>query len=346
MRANFSICLLFLTGVLFCTESRAEIKIVALPNIEDGIVRLRVAHAINPRLPKLDGLEIQRMLKVMEKTVLDHFQIKVLFESPVEVDVTRLLGKIPAQVLQYGQRDIFDFKSGTGNRRRLINGYHKTLKLRGQDTAHLVKYTQPYLVKPVSAQTKRALAEALVETHLARLGYWKSILALDGRSIIDETNANEWKVWDALGYSHLPYDLIITNQPIVSAEYSDIGVNTALRGGVTAGTTSYSKLARYNTYAMASTFPFTEYARLPKGTSDIKSRIQAINLAGQYSAHEIGHMLLLLGHPYGNDACVMQPEPLFNFTAWAENLDATKCKVGSSKAMKPGAAKVGFHPDW
>ena len=151
---------------------------------------------------------------------------------------------------------------------------------------------------------------------------------------------------DLLGYSNIPFDLIITNQPVISAEYEDSGLNSALRGGVSAGGTSFSKSGRYKTFAFISTFPFAEFESLPEGTSDINSRAQAVHLAGQYTAHEIGHMLMLLAHPFGNPACVMRPEPLFRFASWAKHLDANKCRIGSSPAMQPGAAQIQYRPDW
>ena len=345
-RSRIFVGFFLLTELLFLPAAQAQVKLVPLPHIEDGTVRLRVAHAINPRMPKANKHEIQAMLKAMQETVFKHFQVKVLLEDTVEVDVNRLLAKIPPPVIQISKRDIFDFKSGAGNQNKLVKGYLEALNSYNLKITDMIEYVQPYLINPVRVQSKKSIAQARVETHLGRLGNWKTISALDGQSIVDATIANEWKAWDVLGYSQLPYDLVITNQPIISAEYKDVGINTALRGGVTAGTTGHSKSARYNTYSMISTFPFIEYAKLPKGTSDISTRAQAIKLAGQYTAHEIGHMLLLLAHPYGNSACVMQPEPMFNFAAWAQRLDANKCKIGSSGAMTPGAAEVGYHPDW
>ena len=79
---------LLLAEFLFSPVAQAKVKTVALAHIEDGTVRLRVAHAINPRMPKASQQEIQAMLKAMQETVLDHFQIKVLLEKPVEVDVS------------------------------------------------------------------------------------------------------------------------------------------------------------------------------------------------------------------------------------------------------------------
>jgi hypothetical protein len=344
LKACYSKCLLIAATLLLTPTADAEQ--VPVPRIENGVARLRVVHAVNSRLPKITDQELQSLLAVMQQTVSDHFQIEVKLDAPVEVAVSDLLTAIPAKITSARKDIIYDFKTGTGDRARLLKGYEKTLREWETPLADLVAYAQPYLVQPVQKKSYERLAEALVETHLSRLKDWRARRAVDGAPMLDDTLVNEWVIWDLLGYSNMPFDVVVTNQPVISAEYEDSGLNSALRGGVSAGGTSYSKSGRYKTYSFISTFPFSAYASLPKGTSDISSRDQAVQLAGQYMAHEIGHMLMLLAHPFDNPACVMRPEPLFHFVAWAKNLDAAKCKIGFSPAMNPGAAKIHYRPEW
>ena len=344
LRACYSAGLLMAAAILLTPPADAEQ--VSVPRIENGVARLRVVHAVNPRLPKVTDQELQTLLAVMQRTVSEHFQIEIKLEGPVEITVSDLLAAIPTKIVTARKNVIYDFKTGTGDRERLQKGYVKTLRQWGTPLADLIAYAQPFLLWPVQKKSYESLAKALVETHLSRLKDWRARRAGDGAPMLDNTLVNEWVIWDLLGYSNMPFDVVVTNQPVISAEYEDSGLNSALRGGVSAGGTSYSKSGRYKTYSFISTFPFSEYESLPKGTSDISSRDQAVQLAGQYMAHEIGHMLILLAHPFDNPACVMRPEPLFHFAAWAKNLDAVKCKIGSSPAMKPGAAKIGYHPDW
>ena len=339
-----AVTLTVLSGLMLAGQVSADI--VPLPQLENRTANLRVAHAVNPRLPKLTKSELATMLAEMQRTMADHFDIRVVVDEPVEVDVHQLLSAIPDRAIKVRGEVIYDFKTGTGNRDRLRTGYDKTLREWRTPVNDLVAYAKPHLVEPVRHKTFRGLAEALTNTHLRRLEDWQKKIAADGKPVLDETNANEWAIWDLLGYSGMPFDLIVTNQPVISAEYDDGGLNSALRGGVSAGSTSYSKTGRYGTYAFISTFPFTEYEDLPAKATDITSRQQAVNLAGKYTAHEVGHMLLLLGHPFRNRACVMRPEPLFRFAKWARNLNAEKCRIGSSHPMTPGAAKIGFNPDW
>jgi hypothetical protein len=344
MRIKFGFVAALLTGMFLSSGGQADY--VPVPRIESNAAALRVVHAVNPRLPKLEEGELKQMLTVMQKTVAEHFGIRVTLEGPIRQSVSSLLDGIPDHIVAAREPVIYDFKSGTGDRVRLIDGYVTTLKEWKTPLADLIAYAKPWLVQPVSDVSYKGLAGALVTTHLTRLGGWRKMLASDGRPMLDKSNANEWVIWDLLGYSNMPFDVVVTNQPVISAEYEDSGLNSALRGGVSAGGTSFSKSGRYKTYSFISTYPFISAAKFPGGTSDITSRQQAIDLAGKYMAHEIGHMLMLLAHPFGNPACVMRPEPLFRFAAWAKNLDAGKCRVGSSPAMTPGAAQIQFRSDW
>ena len=50
---------------------------------------------------------------------------------------------------------------------------------------------------------------------------------------------------------------MLTNQLVASAEYYGMDVHSALRGGISVGTTSNSRNSSLRTYAFLSTFPFS-----------------------------------------------------------------------------------------
>ena len=330
-----------LAAAFVSPEASAKTAWVPLPQLRPGPVELRLAHAVNPRLPSLDRGELATMLAEARQVVRQHFHIELKFSEPKKVSVAELLAGIPARVLASRVGKIYDFKNGTGDRWRLIAGLERKLaKWTTTGLGASIAYARPHLLRPVAEPTPAAFAEALVDTHLQRLGHWYDLRTATGERVIDASHANEWIIWDSLGYSELPYDVIVTNQLVASAEYDDAAINSSLRGGVSAGGTSYNKSGRYLTFSFLSTFPFSQHQALPKGMGGTTDRAQAVRLAGKYLAHEIGHMLLLLAHPFDNPACVMRPEPLFDFVAWARGLDALRCKIGSSPAMTPGAAKI------
>jgi len=73
---------------------------------------------------------------------------------------------------------------------------------------------------------------------------------------------------------------------------------------------------------------------------------QIINYSAALLTHEMGHLLLHLGHPFGNKHCIMSPTQMLNYHDWYENLDAAQCAIGSSKEMTPGAAQINYNRRW
>jgi hypothetical protein len=80
----------------------------------------------------------------------------------------------------------------------------------------------------------------------------------------------------------------------------------------------------------------------------IYSDEQAMKLAGAYLVHEIGHMLFHLGHPFGEQGCVMTPTEMLHFGKWYRGLDAKLCPLGSSRNMQPGSVShlMTYNPAW
>jgi hypothetical protein len=72
------------------------------------------------------------------------------------------------------------------------------------------------------------------------------------------------------------------------------------------------------------------------------SREEALAYAGALLAHEIGHMALLLGHPWSNRACIMRPAELLDFATWVKSHRANDCPIGSHPQMKPGVVRIGI----
>ena len=92
------------------------------------------------------------------------------------------------------------------------------------------QFAPPYLVTPPATRDVPGLAAAAIETLFARLAALRDAPALDGRPLIDADPYNEWGYWDSIGCAPLPWDAIVTNQPIISAEYFDEEIHVALRG--------------------------------------------------------------------------------------------------------------------
>lgn len=332
-----------------CKSNDSEWQQATVPVIQPGAtVQLRVALATNPRLLRMSPEQVRIMLASARATVKKHFGVDVEFAQIDEMGIDRLFALIPPRVRQARQSLIYDFKNGTGDKHRLAEGINATLTLRGTKLDEGYAFAQPYLPKAAPPTNLMEFSGMLTDVMLERLQYWRQVKALDGTPVLDASPYNEWIHWDSLGYGDLPYDLVITNQLIASAEYADVDIHSAIRGGVSVGTTTYSREGKFGAYVFWSTFPFQDNSAntlLLRGGEQY-SGAEAAELSGAYLAHEIGHLLFQFGHPFGQKSCVMNPVSMLRFREWRQQIDGAACPIGSRPEMSVGAVPPYFNTNW
>lgn len=335
--------------LLGCKGSASEWQnVAAVPVAAGSTVHIRVVHAVNPRLSRMSGQQLQAMLAATKTTVKKNFGVNIEFSEIAETGIDHLFTLIPPAVRDAREPSIYDFKSGKGDRRKLAEGILKTLTERGTSLEGALAYAQPYLPSGTAPKDLTEFCEVLADVMLERLERWRKIKAADGGPVLDGSPYNEWIYWDTLGYGDLQYDLVITNQFIASAEYNGVDIHSALRGGVSVGTTTYSRTGQYGSYVVWSTFPFTDesdYTVQLRG-GEKYSATEAAELSGAYLTHEIGHMLFHFGHPFGQEACVMNPVSMLRFREWAQHIDSAACQIGSRPEMTEGAVPEYFNIEW
>jgi hypothetical protein len=162
------------------------------------------------------------------------------------------------------------------------------------------------------------------------------------KKYLSKDQYNEWLYWSALGSTQLNYDIIITNTPIISVEKTFLDMHTALRGGITVGTTEYNPHTQFKTFVFWSTFAFFENDSVIKQlrNSETYTTSEALELSGIYLTHEIGHMVFHFGHPFSQTSCVMNPVPLLKFREWSHALNPQQCQIGSSPEMQINAVNI------
>ncbi|TAJ78182.1 MAG: hypothetical protein EPO42_08515 [Gallionellaceae bacterium] len=342
---------LFLGMVIFllgCKGAGSEWQKASVPLIKPGAtVQIRVAHATNGRLARMSPEQLQIMLASAQRTVRKELGVHVVFTAVEEIELGRLFARIPSSVQNARIKSIYDFKSGNGDKHKLAQGIHTTLTERGTKLDDAFAFAAPYL-PPAHPKDLREFSGLLANVMMERLEQWRHIPARDGAPVLDTSPYNEWIDWDTLGYGELPYDLVITNQLIASAEYVDVDVHSAIRGGLTVGTTTYSRSSPYGSYVFWSTFPFldnSEHTRSLRGGEQY-SAVEAAELSGAYLAHEIGHLLFQFGHPFGQKTCIMNPVSMLRFREWQRQIDSSACPMGSRPEMTIGAVPVYFNAGW
>ena len=160
----------------------------------------------------------------------------------------------------------------------------------------------------------------------------------DGKAVIDDSPVNEYLYWIALSAQAIRHEVVLTNQIIASAEYLGNAIHSALRGGASNGFTNSAANTRSGLTSVVSVYPFLAADQVTSRLRDgaFENKQQRNDAIAMLLVHELGHQLLGLGHPFENDACVMNPPQLLRFKEWLKKLNPDKCDVGSSVDMRLG----------
>nr|WP_295772156.1 hypothetical protein [Rhodoferax sp.] len=334
---------LSMVGLLAC-RSNDTLQMLPLPSLPTGAIELRVAYVVNDRLPRMSSVQLAGLLASMGATARAHFGVELRFSEITELPIEQVFKGIPSAKRAEAFRDIFDFKSGGGGLARLKTVFAKQFAAQSEPLADRIAFAQPYAPALRSTASMDEFASAIADLQLQRLGQWRDLKAGDGGTVIDGNPYNEFTLWLALGYSDLPYELVLTNQVIASMEFNYPSVHSAIRGGYTNGITTHNKQSRYGTMSVWSTFAFTDNSEywVKMRNGERYESIEAAQLAGAAATHEIGHQLWHLAHPFARPACVMSPVPMFAYREWRDKLSAPDCRLGSDPSMTPGAFKFQY----
>ena len=308
-----------------------------------GSAHLRVAYADNPRFPPLSAAQLESILGYAVVAVQQHFGIKLSYSRVERVVLADLFNGIPSKARARAEKARLDATSYEPTRERLARATLKDLQADGDIYAQRA-FALPYLLEPPEDSSPMAFARALVATQHTLLKAWADSPARDGQALFGADRLNEYTWWLALGDSDMPFDLILTNQLIASAEWDGNSVHSALRGGVSNGITTQSHRSQFKLYSVVSSFPFLDgsaQTRRLRGDEDQTETplAESNQQMGLMVAHELGHQLLHLGHPYKNKHCVMTPPVRLEFRKWAKGLSADKCPLGESSGNTRGAVK-------
>ncbi len=343
-------CLIFILALLPVADGRADH--VNLPEIKDKIFAPRVLYLENPRFSILQDHDLRLVLKSAKKLVKEHFQIDLqlpasISKQPIASVFQPLLNSAPENFPEL----IGDFRNSAVDWGRVKSLLIKQIKKQKSPLSAQIAYAKPYLISPPAKETVESFAEAVIETFRHRLLYWTTALAEDGYPVIGKVKGqpdlplNEYGYWTLMAREGVEADIILTNQLVASVEYIDIPVHTSLRGGITGGATEYNPKSPYGSSVWVSLYPFLsnndQIVKLRKG--EVYDRTTALRYAGAMLAHEIGHQILHLGHPWSNKSCIMTPLRVLNISDWIKGLDPSLCRLGSSPAMTPGVVKI---PIW
>ena len=334
--------LIVLTLSMLGSIAAAQQRSLPLPVLPEGVIELRVAYVRNPRLPEMTDAQLQLLLELARQGVREHFSHDIQFTTPARLNIQEVFRRFTAEDTKQRNTVIYDFKTGRGSNARLRKAYVQGIGRHKDDLEDQINYVRPYLLAPLAGYNIEALSDALMQTHLARLRQFAMQRMSDGGLLIDEQPYNEYAYWSRLDSVLLPYEVVITNQFIVSAEYIGIEVHSAIRGGISNGMLSRNGSARFGSTSLVSTYPFIgeDAATKELRGNESYSSDDAAKYAAYMLVHELGHQLLHLGHPFGRKACVMNPVELLYFRVWVSQFSAKDCPIAATGAMMPGFVKM------
>ncbi|VAW55348.1 hypothetical protein MNBD_GAMMA05-2423 [hydrothermal vent metagenome] len=325
-------------------------KNVTLPDLSSPSIKLSVANVVNPRFKQLTNSQIEKILNRTQQLVKQYFNVDVLFSKPETLSIESVFNGLDKMLIQNRRTEIIDINFiDKQDRENMQQALFKTLSLYRDNKNNVIEFAQPYLLQPeIKHKDFISFSYALADTLISRLSYWKNQTADDGKPVLDGSEYNQWVWWDSLGYGDLQYDVVLTNQLVASAENYGMDVHSSIRGGLTAGTTTYNKNTQFNSYVYIMVYPMLNNTDLLTTLRQDESYTeeQIINYSAALLTHELGHMLLHLGHPFGNNHCIMSPTVMLNYRDWYDNLDVSLCAVGSSKGMQVGAVELEYNKNW
>ena len=335
-------------------DAAADWTTVPLPDISRQPIKLSVASIVNSRFKKLTDSQIQQILQRSQSLVKQYFNIDIEFSEVEVLSIEDAFKNIDYALVKRRQKEIVDINfiddaAKRKAREEMQEALYATMTNYSGNEQSVIDYAQPYLINPeVKQKDFIGLSYALVDTLLTRLNYWKSQTAADGAPVLNNNGYHEWVWWDSLGYTDMPYDIVITNQLVASAEYYAMDVHSSMRGGITAGTTTYSKHTTFNSYVYIMVYPMLNDTKLLEKLRSDKTygSDQIVNYSAALLTHELGHMLLHLGHPFGNKACIMSPTVMLNYRDWYDNFNADLCAIGSNEDMEVGAIDINYNRSW
>lgn len=346
-RAGMAMILLWLMG---CSSEPDDdlVQSVPLPNLPE-VIELRAVQVVNPRFPSFTPAELEWAFLETRRVMQDAFGLRLRLLIQEDQLIDQMMKRVPERLLPEleAQRVPFSRPLTEDERARLSRSLRDTFDEFDYSLPALMAYARPLLLAPLAEDSVDALANALIATMEKRMQRWRRMEAADGWPVMDESRNNEWLWWDSVGYGDWPFDAVITNQWVASGEYQYMDVHSSLRGGVTLGTTSFSEEGRYGSWSWVSAYsllnPHEWLAEL--GAKPV-NRLRAARLTGAYLAHELGHQLLHLGHPFDNDACIMTPARLLDIHSWYAQTQqsAERCAVGSGSQMHPGVIHLEYRP--
>ena len=317
---------------------------VLLPNTKGAVLSLKMVYVDNPRLEGLQDRQIEILRERIERFAHRELGLNVKIQVSARITVEEVFAQIPEKRKRIAERYRIDYLAADAAESLAIV-YASILNDNPKWREKLFAEDAPLAERTHHNDVKKS-AQVLATTHLQRLAKMLSIPNADGTAIGSDTALHEFVYWAAFGYAQNPPDIVVTNQLIASAEKMKLGGIDAVVGGVKPAHAIAAPLATYGMYAYWSMFPMISrdpfLAKLRD--EDVLSMDQILDLSALGIVHEMGHVLLHLGHTSDSSGCVMNTLERLRYMKWAKGINHIRCQRSGAPEMTSGTSK--FYFDW
>lgn len=312
-------------------EATAAASTMPVPPV-GASATLRLAYFHNPAFPDPPAGFADAVLRRSQAWCLDHLRIDVGYVGGDRLAIADAFQGLPAEARDQLPRQVHGFGGTRGERWRLVEPLKRHLAATRRSFASLLDEARPHLLTPEPGDLDE-LAEALVDSQLLRLARWQPLFGDDLYHLFPAWLA-------AAAASRWPWEVVLTNGLVASAEYEAMELWHLLRAGVTNGITTQSPSSAHGLVSVLTLYPFTgnDPTLLALRDGRAGGGDDAVEWAAALLVHELGHQLMHLAHP-ASPACVMRPPQTLRFHEWVAGLDASRCRLGSVREMVPGAVK-------
>ena len=153
---------------LFPSVAVSKWQAVERPELSSTPVSLRVAYAVNPRLPAWSDEQLNEVFDVARATAAKHFGVAVKFGPVTRVALETLFAGIPSAARAVAQKDIWRVSDGENGRLRMLQLTYETLRSQ-DDVESLIDFVRGYLPSTTPIEDLDSLSVALSKHHLHAL---------------------------------------------------------------------------------------------------------------------------------------------------------------------------------
>ena len=295
-------------------------------NIENNKnIHIRVGVIQNPKLTLIEETQINQILKELAEGVDRRFNKKIVFSNIKKEGLQSFFNRYQPKIDNLNGLKRYMFNPKKDDKNTFYNQMVEEMNQKSTKKIKKILNGQGYSLNKFGNE-RSEIIKNIVNEFIKKFNAISQITFKSGQRLLDEENMyNEFLVWNGIGEIQTDYDLIITNQIIVSLESYYPSVQIALNGGINSGLSIRSRTP-LNGVVILSTFPFMSnepYFKQVRGYQ--ADKIKSAKYIAWTGVKQFGRILTFRSNHYNHPpGCVMSPVQGLNFKKWYDKVSNNK----------------------